>query len=130
MWFFCVLWVPPGDCLKLCRGQGWIRLDVAPELLREGQRLQLHAFGRSAAIDEMETQAARLAKIHRAKGVEPAGALMVSCLDRGEQLYGEEGVAARPVCLVTPAELSALADQQVDTVTELIDRGVDAVGNE
>ena len=54
--------------------------------------MQLHAFGRTAAIDEMETQAARLARVHRAKGVQPAGALMVSCLDRGEQLYGEEGV--------------------------------------
>ena len=46
------------------------------------------------------------------------------------KVYGEDGVAARPVCLVTPADLSALADQQVDTVTELIDRVVNAVGNE
>ena len=93
-------------------GQGWIQLDVAPELLREGQRLQLHAFGRTAAIDEMETQAARLARVHRAKGVQPAGALMVSCLDRGEQLYGEEGVetACEPRELLS---LGSLRRQQV-----------------
>ncbi len=71
---------------------GAIHLDVAPELLKVGTRLQLHAYGRSAAIDDMEAHVGRLAKIHQAAGVRPIGQLMVTCLGRGEQLYGEEGV--------------------------------------
>ena len=74
------------------RWTGAIQLDVGPELLQVGTRVQLHAYGRSAAIDDMEAHVAQLVKIHRANGVQPFGQLMVTCLGRGEQLYGDEGV--------------------------------------
>ena len=43
------------------------------------------------------------------------------------KVYGEDGLIARPICLVTPADLNALGDQRVDTAGELIDSVVSAV---
>ena len=72
---------------------GAIQLDVAPELLSEGMRLQLHAFTKQGAIDEFRAHAQRLAGIHAKAGVgAPAGAMLVSCLGRGQYLYGEPNV--------------------------------------
>ena len=34
-------------------GTGGIQLDIGPELLHEGMRLQLHAFTRQSALDEV-----------------------------------------------------------------------------
>jgi small ligand-binding sensory domain FIST len=71
---------------------GAIRIDVAPELLREGTRFQLHSFSRQAALEEISAHSLRLAQFHADAGVRPAGALLVSCLGRGRHLYGEDGI--------------------------------------
>lgn len=43
------------------------------------------------------------------------------------KVYGEDGILSRPICLVSPAELSVLGEQQVDSVNELIDQVVSSV---
>jgi small ligand-binding sensory domain FIST len=54
--------------------------------IRPGQRIQFHLRDASAAADELEMLMERYEKEHHRAG---QGALMFSCLGRGEGLYGE-----------------------------------------
>ena len=68
-----------------------LAVGAAPELLETaGVRLQLHAFSAENARTEFEASAAALARRSASRG-----GLMVSCLGRGEALYGESGVETR-----------------------------------
>jgi small ligand-binding sensory domain FIST len=71
---------------------GAMHIDVAPELLQEGARVQLHSFSPEAALEEISAHSQRLAQFHADAGVRPAGGLLVSCLGRGRHLYGDDGV--------------------------------------
>lgn len=73
--------------------QSALALGASPELLQApGARLQLHSFSAANARQEMQMRAAALSAATAATGSSAAGGLLVSCLGRGEALYGERGV--------------------------------------
>ena len=70
-------------------------VGVCPEVLcAPGARLQLHTFSAANAREELTASAEALARRSTS-----AGGLMVSCLGRGEALYGEPGVETRALSL-------------------------------
>jgi small ligand-binding sensory domain FIST len=62
-------------------------------LLREGQRVQFHVRDAQAAHQDLE----EILRAYRARagGAVPAGALLFSCLGRGEHMFGEPGHDSR-----------------------------------
>ena len=62
-----------------------LAIGAAPDLVREGVRIRLHAFSASNARNELANAAERL-------GGAAGGGLMVPCVGRGPALYGAEGV--------------------------------------
>lgn len=73
--------------LGYSKAQSILAVGASPELLSaSGARLQLHQFSADAARAEMRAGATTL------KGEGTCGGFMVSCLGRGEPLYGEAGV--------------------------------------
>jgi small ligand-binding sensory domain FIST len=61
-----------------------LAIGAAPDLVREGVRIRLHAFSASNARNELANAARRLGGA--------GGGLMVPCVGRGPALYGAEGV--------------------------------------
>ena len=62
-----------------------LAIGAAPDLVREGVRIRLHAFSASNARNELANAAERL-------GGAAGGGLMVPCVGRGPALYGADGV--------------------------------------
>ena len=61
-----------------------LAIGAAPDLVREGVRIRLHAFSASNARNELANAARRLGGA--------GGGLMVPCVGRGPALYGQDGV--------------------------------------
>ncbi len=63
--------------------------------VRPGQRIQFHLRDARASFEDLETLLKRYQLHHQTGEISPAGALMFSCLGRGESLYGHPNVDSR-----------------------------------
>ena len=80
--------------LGYSREHSILAVGASPTLLEApGARLRLHSF--SAATARAEMQARAIAAMGGLQDGMLGGGLMVSCLGRGESLYGEQGVEIR-----------------------------------
>jgi small ligand-binding sensory domain FIST len=75
------------NIVGLDREHGYLAVGGLP---RPGQTAQFHVRDARASADDMKNLLARAAH-----GAKPLGALMFSCMGRGEDLYGEPDVDAR-----------------------------------